>query len=298
MGGVTAGSSDHPTIKSAIRSSSARLAAAGIEDAGIDARRLLCHALGCEQIKLLTESDRLLSAEETARFEAMLVRRSAREPVSRIMGRRDFYGRTFMVTPGVLDPRPDTETLVEETLRIAHEPEYQGRPLSILDIGTGSGAILLTLLAELPQASGLGIDVSADALTVASANAAALGLCDRARFELVDMSKGLPEGYDIWVSNPPYIPAEEITGLDPEVREYDPRLALDGGTDGLDAYRHIVAGASGAAAPRWLAMEFGAGQSEAICALTRELRPVEQTVTRDLGGHDRCVAVKLHDYLK
>ena len=227
----------------------------------------------------------------------MVIRRAAREPVSRILGTREFYGRHFAVTPAVLDPRPDTETLIDAAIDIGGVEDWPDRALSILDIGTGSGAILLTLLAQFPLATGLGVDISAQALEVASANAKALGLSSRAKFEQRDILAGFPIGYDLVVSNPPYIPSVEISELDPEVALFDPHLALDGGPNGLDFYRSIItAWAPAAKKTQWLLLEAGAGQSTAIekiaekAGLYRSQDHVRRY--RDLLGHIRCVAIE------
>lgn len=283
-----------PSIRAVLKDAVARLSAAGVHDAAGDARRLLGHALNASPAGLIVDPGRCLRPAELAAFARLVDRRASREPVSRILGERDFYGRTFQVTPFVLDPRPDTETIVEETLRVIRDEGLDREPVRILDIGTGSGAILLTLLAELPRASGLGLDLSGKALACAAANAAALGLASRAGFEIGDLKDGLPRGFDIWVSNPPYIETGAIAGLDPEVRDFDPLLALDGGADGLDAYRAILGAArqcAGDDRPAWIVLEVGAGQSDAVIALARELQPLKVGVARDLGGHERCVSL-------
>lgn len=295
------------------------LAMAGVQDAARDARILMGHAVGADPGRLILDAERMLDVVERDRFAGLIARRANREPVSRILGERGFFGRTFAVTPHVLDPRPDTETLIEETLRIVHSHDLAGSPLRLLDLGTGSGAILLTLLAELPQALGTGIDISEAALACARANAERLGLSDRATFTRGDYrsvwqsTSGAPssdEGFDIWLSNPPYIATSEIAALDPEVAGFDPYIALDGGPDGRDAYRAIFSAAAGVEgcpmiAPRWIVLEVGAGQGEQVATLARRLL-FEQAggrslsgfegkirMSRDLGGHNRCVSFQL-----
>jgi release factor glutamine methyltransferase len=287
-----------PTVRECLAEAASRLAAAGCDEAQVDARRLICATLRAQPASLIADPDRRLAPDELATFTAMIHRRLAREPVSRILGTRDFYGRTFEISPAVLDPRPDTETIVEVALSLL--AAAGAKSPRILDIGTGSGAILLTLLAEMPEATGLGIDVSEAALAMAEKNALALGLTGRARLERGDLYAALPANYDLWVSNPPYIPTQEIATLDPEVEKFDPVLALDGGTDGLDAYRAIVAAAVSprdvALRPRWVVLEAGAGQSAEIVDLAAgfgaDPKSEQISLHRDLGGHVRCVVLQ------
>ena len=220
------------TLGAALRQATALLRSAGIEGAGDDARRLLAAALALSAAQLLARPERPLSAEESERFGRSIARRAAREPVSRILGEREFYGRSFAISPATLDPRPDSETLIAAALEFTAAekwPAAPARPLRILDVGTGSGCLLLTLLAELPGALGVGIDTSTAALDIARANAQRLGVADRAHWLVGDALEAMRGPFDILISNPPYIPTGEIAGLDPEVRCYDPPLALDGG---------------------------------------------------------------------
>lgn len=217
------------------------LAAADIDGAGRDARLLMAHALGIAPDRLTLVSPDAISPEAQARFDVALSRRLAREPVSHILGRRAFYGRNFRVTSDVLDPRPETETLIGAAL---------ARPFSsVLDLGTGSGAILLTLLAENILSKGLGTDKSAAALAVAQANADALGLSKQARFQQADWWQGIEGAFELIVSNPPYIAADEMAALSPEL-SHEPRMALTDEADGLSAYRMIVAQARAHLVPR------------------------------------------------
>lgn len=244
----------------------------------------------------MLEPCRRLSEAEAARLLEMVRRRIAREPVSRILGERYFYSRRFLVTPATLDPRPDTEALIELTLAIAAEEGWRDRPIDILDIGTGTGCILLTLLAEMDQTRGLGTDLSAAALEVARQNAASLGLAARARWQKARSLDGVAGRFDLVVSNPPYIPSGEIAGLEREVRHYDPLPALDGGTDGLDVYREIISGSAGPEfrAGTWFVVEVGAGQAGAVVELVGRhcgaLVASRHRTAVDLGGHTRCVA--------
>ena len=223
-------------------------------------------------------------------------RRALREPVSRILGRRDFYGRVFHVTAATLDPRPCSETLIEAALELAREEGWRGRPIRILDVGTGSGCLLLTLLAELPLATGLGTDISGEALAVAEENARRLGLAQRSRFAVANFLEGIEETFDLVVANPPYVASTDIAGLEPEVRDHDPLPALDGGPDGLDGYRAIAADIKRIVPTGWTLVEVGAGQAAAVAQLLQgggPDRPLPAArMWRDLGGHVRAVAVK------
>jgi release factor glutamine methyltransferase len=265
----------------------ARLRTAGVEGPRRDARLLLGAALGAGPELAIAHPGRRLDGPERARFERMIARRAAREPVSRILGRRGFWSLEFKITPDTLDPRPDSETLVEAVLA---QIDDHAAPLSILDLGTGSGCLLLALLAELPAARGLGVDISEAALEVARENARFLGLSARARFERRDWAMGLGGFWQAIVSNPPYIKETEIEGLAPEVARYDPKLALTAGPDGLDAYRALLPQAvqmldRGGV----LALEVGEGQQDAVEALlvATGLRPL--IWSRDLAGIERCL---------
>jgi release factor glutamine methyltransferase len=274
--------------------------AAGVPDAGTDARWLLAAALGVAPAHLIAHPTAAIAPAERARLDQFLARRINREPVARILGQREFYGRAFEVSLAVLDPRPDTETVIDVVLELVKSntsSAASAHPLRILDVGTGSGAILVTLLAELPNATGVGIDISNDALSVAKRNAAALGVEARASFTKVDMRRGLPLGFDIVVANPPYIPSRELAGLSPEVSRFDPLIALDGGTDGLEYYRAILAALADSGAksdwPRLTLFEVGAGQAGAVSHLLQAQRvPNSQIIERrDLAGHVRCVGL-------
>ncbi len=219
----------------------------------------------------------------------------AREPVSRILGRRAFFGREFSVGRATLDPRPCSETLIEAALALADQEGWRTRPIHILDAGTGSGCLLLTLLAEMELAHGVGTDISAGALAVAAENADRLGLSERAEFAEARYLGGTRGTFELVVSNPPYIPTRDIEGLEPEVRNHEPRTALDGGADGLDAYREIAAGLPRVVPRGWALFEVGAGQADAVVdILRRELGRHGGEVRQwtDLGGHRRCVAIQ------
>jgi release factor glutamine methyltransferase len=265
------------------------LSEAGVEHPGRDARILTAAALSATSAGLLLDPGRTLDDEEGRALAGFARRRQAREPVSRILGRRDFYGRSFRISPSVLDPRPCSETLIDAALEVVRDTRWDGRRLRIFDVGTGSGALLLTLLSELPEAEGMGTDVCADALAVARENARMLGLSGRARFAEMRSLAGFEQTFDLLISNPPYIPSRDIESLEPEVRFFDPRGALDGGVDGLEIYREIASDLPRVLHNGWALFEVGAGQAQDVAAILGA--PGSRTWT-DLGGHTRCVAVK------
>jgi release factor glutamine methyltransferase len=256
------------TVETARRALTARFNSAGVESAEIDARMLIGHVLGLDLTGLITSAQRQLTTDEAARLEDFAHRRLAGEPVARVIGAKEFWGLPLQLSPATLVPRPDTETVVELALELLRADGATGRPLRIADLGTGSGAILLALLSELPTATGVGTDISEQALQTAAANAARVGLAPRATFIACDYASGLSGLFDLIVSNPPYIRAADIAGLAVEVREYDPHAALDGGADGLDAYRALIPQAAGLLAPgALLIVEAGEGQSGPINGL-------------------------------
>ncbi len=275
------------TIQSLRRRAEERLRAAGVETPELDARLLVEHGLGLTRSGLLARGSDAVGAEDAARVMALVERRAAREPVSRITGSRGFWTLDLALGPATLDPRPDTETVVEAALAAIAD---RGRPLRVLDLGTGTGAILLALLAELPAATGVGVDLAPDAVSIAQRNAEINGFAERAAFRVGRWGEGLSERFDLVVSNPPYIPTADIAGLEPEVREHDPALALDGGADGLDAYRAIAAQLPGLLGPGGTAaLEVGAGQAGEVARLLAGAGLRVTGVFRDLGGVERCV---------
>jgi release factor glutamine methyltransferase len=280
------------TIEAARRALAARLKSAANDSAELDARLVLGHALGLDLTGLITAAQRRLTANESARLEHFADRRIAGEPVARIIGEREFWGLPLQLSPETLVPRPDTETVVELALELLRAGGDLDRRLRIADLGTGSGAILLALLSELPAAQGFGTDISAGALQTAAANAARTGLSDRATFIACDYASGLAGRFDLIVSNPPYIRSADIAALAEEVRNHDPLAALDGGADGLDAYRALVPQAAGLLAPGGiLIVEAGAGQSSRIQALMTAAGLMSACAPRaDLGGIPRAVA--------
>jgi release factor glutamine methyltransferase len=257
----------------------------GFDTPDLDARVLVGHALGLDHSGLIRDSARALSSAEVAAIAALAERRLKREPVARIVGMKEFWSLPFSVNAATLVPRPETETVVEAALAAIDAGGDRGRPLRVLDIGTGSGALLLALLAELPNASGIGTDICLEALAVARGNAERLGLARRARFVACDLAAALRGRFDLIVTNPPYVESEAIATLAPGVRDYEPRLALDGGPDGLDAYRAIAA-----QAPHLMTeggcfvAEFGAGQSAAVEAILGEQGLAVASLSRDISG--------------
>jgi release factor glutamine methyltransferase len=285
------------TLNQAFVGAAAVLREAGIATPELDARLLLCHAAGLSHEAYVAGAGGPVQPATLARFGTAIDRRLKREPVARITGTREFYGRGFTIAPPALDPRPDTETLIEAALAVVERRGWRDRTLSLLDLGTGTGCILVTLLAELPRAQGLGTDLSPSALALAAANAVRLGVGSRAAFLAADWLDGIAGKFDLVLSNPPYLASGEIAGLAPEVAAYDPMLALDGGPDGLDAYRRIAAGASAVLAEGGrLLVEIGAGQAAQVSDIFRaaglKLDP-SQAIGRDLAGRPRVVACSL-----
>lgn len=254
----------------------------------MDARLFVEAAAGVSRAEIIADPQRALSPAQARTLEGYLARRERREPVSHILGVKGFWKITLAVTPDVLTPRPDTETLLDVLLPIFPA----GRRFTMVDLGVGSGAILLAMLAERPLAVGLGVDFSKEALAVARGNADRLGLASRALFLRADWAAGLAGGsFDLAVSNPPYIPTGELVGLEPEVRDHEPRLALDGGPDGLTPLRALAPQLLRVLRPGGVfAVEIGAAQRAVAEALFREAGAADVWTTRDLGGRDRVLA--------
>jgi release factor glutamine methyltransferase len=270
------------TVGEALRHGAALLAAAGVDNPRLDARLLLGHAAGMSREALLRDPGRVV---DPAPFHALLARRAAREPLALILGRQEFWSLEFEVSAATLIPRADSEAVVEAALAAAD----RGRVRSILDLGTGTGCLLLAALTEFPAAWGVGVDRAAEAVRLAARNARALGLAARAVFLCGDWDSALSGRFDLVLSNPPYIPSGDIAGLMPEVARHEPGRALDGGADGLDAYRHILAALPRLLAPGGTAvLEIGAGQADQVAALAGQ--PV--TFRADLGGIPRAMVVR------
>jgi release factor glutamine methyltransferase len=280
------------TIQAARRALTARFNSNEIESAELDARMLVGAAAGLDLTGVILATGRRLAASETERLEDFARRRLEGEPVARILGEKEFWGLSLQLSPATLVPRPDTETVVELALELLRADDGLDRPLRIADLGTGSGAILLALLSELPRASGFGTDISQAALQTAAANAARAGLAARAAFVACDYASGLSGSFDLIVSNPPYIRSADIGGLAADVRSYDPLAALDGGADGLDAYRLLIPQAARLLAPgAALVVEAGEGQSGDIGALMMSAGLAPAIAPKaDLAGIPRALA--------
>lgn len=290
--------SEAQTVAGALADGRRRLCEAGIESAALDAELLLGAAMGRTREALLLAGGERLPAEAGAAFAGMIERRERREPVARILGEREFRSLSFRLNAGTLVPRPDSETLVEAALELLLPAD---RPWRLLDLGTGSGCLLLSLLDALPAATGVGTDISAEALAAARDNAVGLGLDGRVAFFEADWTKGLEEqAFDLVLGNPPYIPISKIDALMPEVARFEPRSALDGGADGLDAYRLIAAKTGRMLRPGGrLLLEIGEGQSAAVTAILRTAGYRIVDVRPDLAGIDRVIIARpLADEIK
>jgi release factor glutamine methyltransferase len=278
------------TVARALDAAAEQLAAAGIAEARREARLLLAHALGTGAASLFADPSRVLDRDACDRFAAIVARRASREPASHILGRREFWSLDFVVTADVLDPRPDSEALVEAAL--AALPEHNA-PLAVLDLGTGSGCLLLAVLSERPNARGLGIDASAAALHIAAENASRLGLAARATFQRSDWAEGIEARFDLILCNPPYIESGAIATLAPEVARWEPRQALDGGTDGLAAYHVLAPQFNRLLAPNGVGVvEVGEGQADAAAELFVAAGLVVDSRCRDLSGIERCLVLR------
>lgn len=291
---MTATGPAQPTIDSMRRELAARFRLAGLDTADLDARILTGAALGLDLTGLITAARQPVAEAAAARLDAFARRRLAGEPVARILGMKEFWGLPFKLSTETLVPRPDTETVVDLALELQRAVPRSTAAVRIADIGTGSGAILLALLSELPDAIGVGTDISVATLTVARDNAAALRLSSRASFVACDYTAALSGGFDLIVSNPPYIRSADVAELAVEVRDHDPHRALDGGADGLRAYRHLIPEAarllkSGGA----LVVEAGIGQSGDITGLmTLAGLTIIEPPRADLGGILRAIACR------
>lgn len=281
-----------PTYDALLRDTAVALTSAGIDNVRFEARLLLGHATGFSVEQLIARGSDPASADVVTAMRKLTARRVRREPMAYILGEREFWGLPFKVSPAVLIPRPDSETLVETALDLLPERE---RPLRILDLGVGSGCLLLTLLREYPEATGVGMDAFDAALAIAGENAAALGVASRTRLVPGDWRQPgwidrLEGPFDLLVSNPPYIVTDTIAALMPEVASHEPRLALDGGPDGLTAYRIIAAAAPRLIAPGgWALVEGGEGQASDISSIFAAAGLSPQIPRKDLAGVERVV---------
>lgn len=275
-----------------LRDTAVALTAAGIDNVRFEARLLLSHATGLTIEQLISRGPDAAPVAAATTLRELTARRVRREPMAYILGEREFWGLPFKVSPAVLIPRPDSETVIETVLDLLPD---RSRKLRILDLGLGSGCLLLTLLREYPQATGVGIDASEAALAIAQANAEALGVAQRARLSTGDWRQTgwtdqLEGPFDLLVSNPPYIESAAVEGLMPEVATHEPRLALDGGADGLAAYRIIAAAAPVLVAPGgWAIVEVGEGQAPEVASLFASAGLAPRPPRKDLGGIERVV---------
>jgi release factor glutamine methyltransferase len=276
----------------ALRREVARTIGAGSPTAALDARIIVAFLLGCVPGQLPLRDEEIADDETAVRALALAARRVAGAPVARIVGEKEFHGLTFALSPETLIPRPDTETLVDAALSAITEDWSQAATLNILDLGTGSGAILVALLRELPNSRGVGVDLSRDAVATASANAERHGVRNRASFAVGDWTRGLKQRFEVVVANPPYIESAAIANLPVDVRDHDPHLALDGGADGFDAIHAILADLDRVLAPAGIALiEIGAGQAETVSALA-DAHGFECRFCRDLAGIDRVAFLR------
>lgn len=273
-----------PTIRKLLREGTQYLTEAKIEAAALDARLLLQHVLGIPHEALVRHHTQLVKKTATQEYKRLLERRAKHEPVACIMGRKEFWSLPFKTTKDTLDPRPDSETLIEAALK------HASSPMHILDLGTGTGCLLLALLHEFSETRGIGVDCSQAALDVAQENAQRLRLIDRVSFVQGEWTQGISSTFDLVVSNPPYIPANDLAVLAADVREYDPLEALDGGGDGLNAYRTLIPQVPDLLVEDGLLLlEIGQGQEDAVCTLLEEAGLTVKEQVKDLAGIIRCI---------
>jgi len=275
-------------LRDVLAEAAQRLADAGVAEPRLDARLLVGAALGLSREAMMAHPERPVSGRERDAVDALVTRRAAREPVARILGTREFWSLDFAVTPATLEPRPDSETVIEAALEAFPDRDAA---LTVLDLGTGTGCLLLALLSEFPSATGVGVDVSADAVDAASANAKRLGFGARARFVCDDWARSLAAPFDCILANPPYIPSSDLAGLAPEVA-YDPHAALDGGPDGLSGIESVVDAIQRLLHPHGRAfVEIGAGQSEAAQQGAERKGLTVANMRSDIGGIPRVMAL-------
>ena len=276
------------TIGGLVKEFTARLESSGFDSPRLDTRLLVAHVLELEPSRLFAKSGDVVDASARGKIEKLVDRRLTHEPISRIIGSREFWGFDFTVTPDTLDPRPDTETLVSAALEL--KPLFGDGPVRVLDLGTGTGCILLAILSDWPQATGIGVDISDGAVAVAAANAVRLGFAQRASFKVGNWGDGLTGSFDLVMSNPPYITEQERTTLSAEVADYDPPLSLYGGDDGLVAYRALLPSARRVIAPRGhLVIEIGSRQTEAVEGLLAPAGFKFEAQKHDIAKIMRCL---------
>jgi release factor glutamine methyltransferase len=279
-----------PTAGEIYRRAVTRLRAAGIESAQLDARVLLAHVLGVDAAQLIAASDDPVGPEAQDRFEQAIVRRAAREPVARVLGVKEFWSREFALSPEALVPRPETETLIEAALLARPERDAQ---LRVLDLGVGSGVLLGAIMLERPASFGVGVDRSLGAARTARDNFTALGVANRTHVVCGDWGRAFGIGFDLVLANPPYVASGDIGALSAEVRDHDPVRALDGGADGLDAYRAILGDLGRLLAPGGIAvLELGDGLEQAVSGLAKDAGiEVNGPAHCDLSGHPRALVL-------
>lgn len=280
-------------VGSEVRSAASRLARVGVDSPSLDAQLLMAHTLSCNRLDVIAHPERLPSADELAQYTGLVERRAARYPLSYLLGHKDFYGLDIIVAPGVLIPRPETEILVEECVK-----KLKGREnAQIADIGAGSGAIAIALAASLPSAKVHTTEISREALQVAEANIEKHQLAGRVELlpgDLLEPIAGLGVRFDAIVSNPPYIPTADIESLEPEVRDHEPRLALDGGPDGLDAYRRILPESLALLSKDgFVAVEMGIGEAQAVQAIALGSGYGDVEIIKDLAGIERVLVARV-----
>ncbi len=274
------------TVDTALRAATKRLGQANVPNAARDARVVLAHVLGVVPTRLSLMGPELITASAATQFDVLIHRRTTREPVSHLLGTRAFFGRDFYVNRSVLDPRPETECLIEAALALTWT--------RVLDLGTGSGAILLTVLAERSTATGVGVDAAPEALAVARQNARQLDLWNRVDFRLGDWVQNISERFDLVTCNPPYISENEYARLDPEPRLYEPRMALTPGGDGLACYRQLAPKLGDVVSPGGSVLfEIGASQGSAVTSILRRFGHARSEILCDLDGRDRVVKVQM-----
>lgn len=279
------------TLDSVVREAARQLEDAGVDHPILDARILICHTLGIDRAQMATLDARALTESESADIRALIGRRCRREPVARILGEREFWSLPFNLNDATLEPRPDSEIIVEVTLNALRD---RG-DVSVLDVGTGTGCLLLALLHELPHATGVGVDLNPHAVDQARDNAANLGLQPRALFRISNwLDNIVADRFDAIISNPPYIASRDIPTLMPEVRNYDPIAALDGGEDGLAAYRILIPQLQERLKPGgFVVFEVGQGQAASVGELLTQNGFKDITFHMDLGGVERCVKANI-----
>ena len=277
------------TIAAALALAARRLAAAGLREPRLEARLLLSHAAGLPVEQMVADPERPVAEATRVRFAQLVRRRARREPLAQITGRREFWSLPFKVTRDTLTPRPESETLIEAALGLVSD---RAAPLWLLDLGTGTGCLLLALLSELPNAEGVGVDLSERAARVARENAVALGLAGRAHFLVGDWDAALGARFDLVIANPPYVPEGEIGRLEPEVASFEPRLALAGGQDGLAGHRALAPRLPALLAPRGHALvELGQGQGDSVAEITAAAGLDSLSGRTDLAGIERCLVL-------